>query len=380
MTTSTTSEWALNPYPWYRHMRESDPVHFDTEHQMWSVFTYNEVQRVLSDYAAFSSQFMGPDTAGGAPLNASIINIDPPRHRQLRSLVNLAFTPRRIAQLEPRIQEIVDELLGKAFSSGKIDIINDLGYPLPVIVIAEMLGIPAEDRARFKRWSDELVGLEYRAGRDPQIEMGEYFSKVLEQRRKEPRNDLLSALLEAQVDGQQLSEQELLGFCILLLVAGNETTTNLLGNALWTFDEHPEAWEELRANRELLPSAIEEVLRYRSPVKLMFRRVISDTVLGDKEIGAGNYIDAWIGAANRDEAQFPDGERFDIHRSPNRHLAFGYGIHFCLGAPLARLEARIALEALLDRLPHVRRNRNVPLEPIESLILYSVKHLPLELG
>ena len=262
MTTSL-SPFVLDPFPWYAMMRESSPVFLDPRRGNWSVFKYNDVQRVLSEHSTFSSQFTGPDT--DSPLDSSIISIDPPRHRQLRSLVTVAFTPRVIARLEPRIREIVYELLDAVSPTGKMDVIDDLSAPLPVIVIAELLGIPLEDRKSFKLWSDQLIGAVPSEGKDPQLVMGEYFKWVIAQRRKDPQDDLISALLAAQIDGKHLTEQELLGFCVLLLIAGNETTTHLIGNALWCFDEHPEAWAELRANPALLPDAIEEVLRYRSP-------------------------------------------------------------------------------------------------------------------
>ncbi|HJT58134.1 MAG TPA: cytochrome P450, partial [Ktedonobacteraceae bacterium] len=249
--------------------------------------------------------------------------------------------------------------------------------PLPVTVIAELLGVPLADRERFKYWSDQVVGATPHRDRDAQMEMSEYFRHMIQQRSREPQNDLISALLAAQIDGQHLSEQELLGFCILLLVAGNETTTNLIGNAVVCLDEHPEAMEQLRAEPALLPDAIEEVLRYRSPVRMMFRLAARDVELDGQQIHAGQGVAAWISSANHDEMQFPDAETFDIRRTPNRHLAFGYGIHFCIGAPLARLESKIALEAMLARFPGLRRKPDMPLEPTGSFVVYGVKHLPV---
>jgi len=371
--TISLSPFGLDPFPWYKLMRESAPVYHDPRRGNWSVFSYNDVQRVLSEHSVFSSQF----NDSGQPLDASMISMDPPRHRQMRSLVTLAFTPRTIARLEPRISEIVNELLDSVTTRGQMDVINDLSYPLPVIVIAELLGIPLEDRERFKLWSDQFVGAAPSSGNDPQEEMSDYFKWVIEQRRKEPEDDLISALLAAQIDGKHLTEQELLGFCVLLLVAGNETTTHLIGNAIWCFDDHPAAWAELRANPTLLPDAIEEVLRYRSPVKLMFRITAQDTRIGDKDIPAGTGVTAWIGSADRDEAQFPNAETFDIHRTPNRHLAFGHGIHFCLGAPLARLESKIALGIMLQRFSNIQRDRDIELEPVSAFILHGLKHMPV---
>jgi cytochrome P450 len=374
-----TVERELDPFPWYARMRASEPVAFDGRWDAYSVFRYADVQRVLSEYTTFSSARGGPG-AGEAqhPLNASLINMDPPRHRQLRGLVSQAFTPRAVAALEPRIAQIVDELLAAVAPAGRMDVVEDLAYPLPVIVIAELLGIPPADRARFKAWSDAVVTGQAGAQRgELQREMAMYFMQTIERRRHDPGSDLISALLAAEVDGQKLTQMELLGFCMLLLIAGNETTTNLIGNAILCFDEQPEVYEQLRADPDLLPSAIEEVLRYRSPVQEMDRVTTTATQLGDVPIPARTWVSAWIGSANRDDDQFPDPETFDITRTPNRHLAFGQGIHFCLGAPLARLEASVALGELLARFHDIRRVREVALEPLHSGIIFGVRHLPV---
>ncbi len=372
---NTREEYLLNPFPFYKMMRESDPVHHIAEYRAWQVFRYDDVQRVLSDYAAFSSNFSQGQAQD--PLSTSLVSMDPPRHRQLRNIVTQAFTPKGVARLADRITAIVTDLLDPIVARGRMDVIGDLSYPLPVIVIAEVLGIPQQDRESFKLWSDAIVGATGSEGGDPQHEMGAYFMDMIARRRREPQDDLISALLDAQIDGQHLNQRELLGFCILLLVAGNETTTNLIGNALLCFDEQPEVMEQLRAEPELIPNAIEEVLRYRSPVQMMYRRAISDVTLDGRAIRAGQMVIAQIGSANRDEAQFPDADKFDIRRTPNRHIAFGHGIHFCIGAPLARLEARIVLTHLLTRLRDIRRVREAPLEAIGSDIVYGVKHLPI---
>ena len=371
----------LNPFPWYRMMRERMPVQHDEQRGVVSVFGYDDVQRVLSEHSTFSSSYGG----GASPLASSLINTDPPRHRQLRNLVTQAFTPRSVAQLAPRISQIVADLLDAVAPQGHMDVIDDLAYPLPVIVIAELLGIPTEDRARFKAWSDAVVtgarnmqgpGGHVEIG-NPHLEMGRYFYEMIERRRAEPRDDLISSLLAAQIDGEHLNEIELIGFCTLLLVAGNETTTNLIGNAILCFDEQPEVMERLRAEPDLLPGAIEEVLRYRSPVQTMFRVIAKETQLRDQTLPAGEFVMASIGSANRDEAQFPDADRFIVDRAPNRHLAFGQGIHFCLGAPLARLEARIALAAMLERLRDIKRVPDAPLEALGGNVVFGVRHLPI---
>ena len=376
-------EQPLNPFPRYEAMRHSEPVFQDQETGVWHVFRYDDVQRVLSEHATFSSRIGGDNPSEtGQLFAASLINTDPPRHRQLRSLVSQAFTPRSVEALGPRISELTDELLDPVVGAGAADLIDQLAYPLPVIVIAELMGIPAADRDRFKQWSDVIVS-QTRPGTDEtghmaaHRELAEYFTGMIEQRRRRPGNDLISGLLAAEIDGQKLSVIELLGFCALLLVAGNETTTNLIGNAVLCFTEVPGTAERLLAEPALLPQAIEEVLRYRSPVQSMYRISAVDTTLRGLPIPAGSPIVAWIGSANRDGEQFPHPEVFDVGRSPNRHLAFGQGVHFCLGAPLARLEARIALQAVLSRLPGLAVDPEAQLERMESTIVYGVKQLPV---
>jgi cytochrome P450 len=361
---------SLDPFPWYRHMRETQPVYSDTENQLWHVFRYADTQRILNDPATFSSEvFQRTATeeekkqATGEP---NILTLDPPRHRQLRSLITQAFTPRTVARLAPRITEIVNDYLDKVAPMGRMDVIADLAYPLPVIVIAELLGVPTQDRDRFKHWSDTIVSPRREEAMQAVKELNGYLKQVMDQRRANLQEDLISELLAAQVDGQNLSEGELLSFYGLLLVAGNETTTNLIGNALLCFDEHPEVMDRLRAESVLLASAIEEVLRYRSPVQRLIRVATTDTTIGGQEIKAGQLLTPWLGSANRDEEQFSNADVFDIGRMPNRHLAFGHGIHFCIGAPLSRLEAKIALGSMLERFRGIRRDREIPLQRIPA--------------
>lgn len=376
----------LNPFPVYAEMRQNAPVYFNKDFRNWNVFRYADVQRVLSDHERFSSQFrQNGNYNPNMPFNASMISSDPPRHRKLRTLVTQAFTPRAVESLAPRIQQIVDEHLQPCLVAGKMDAIGDLGYPLPVIVIAEMLGIPAEDRLRFKGWSDEVVQMGNRGGnidhhqadQSAIMEMSAYFMNMIDQRRKHAGEDLISGLLAAQLDGEKLELIDLLGFCALLLVAGNETTTNLIGNALLTFAERPETWERLHGNPELVPQAVEEVLRFRSPVQSMFRVTKEPINIAGQELPARAPVVAWIGSANRDEAMFPNANRFDLDRQPNRHLAFGQGIHYCLGAPLARLEARITLTTMLKDIEMIRLAPQAELERLPSNLVFGLRSLPL---
>ena len=384
MQTHSYKEQLYGPFDWYRTMRATQPVFKHPEWDGWQVFRYADVSRVLTEYATFSSASFDDQSD---PLGSSILQMDPPRHRQLRNIVTQAFTPRMVAQLEPRIAAITHELLDSVASKGQMDVVADLAYPLPVTVIAELLGIPTELREDFKRWSDAIVAGDESHSEEERKALYEeiqgmygYFTQVLEERRQHPQDDLVSALLAAEVDGQRLSNVELLGFCGLLLVAGNETTTNLLGNMILCFDENPGVVERLRNNRKLVPGAIEETLRYYSPVKAMPRVSKTETMIGDQRIEPGQVIIAWIGSANRDETEFPDADRFNIERESNRHIAFGHGIHFCLGAPLARLEAKVALNAMLDRLPGDWQLADMPLEMVKSFVVFGAKKLPMTWG
>jgi cytochrome P450 len=382
----------LYPHACFSALHDNGPVVYNAAAKMWEVFDYEDVRKIASDYETFSS-----DTARFASqqeeLFHSLINVDPPRHRQLRSLVSQAFTPRTIALLAPRIAEITHSLLDEVVESGSMDVITDLAYPLPVIVIAELLGIPIEERANFKRWSDNIVAGEYEdfVGVNQQEyiarvretvrrtldEIYGYFRHIIAQRRARPQHDLISDLLAARIEGESLTEQELLSFCTLLLVAGNITTTNLIGNAILCFDEQPEVMDQLRDKADLMPQALEEVLRYRPPVVLLFRVPTKDVMLCNQQVQRGQFVMTWLAAANHDATQFPHPERFDIMRNPNRHLTFGHGIHFCLGAPLARLEASIVLNIMLERLHHIQRDRDQPVVPVQSTFIYGIKHLPI---
>ncbi len=365
-------------YDWYAQMRQERPVYYNERSRSWMVFRYADVQHVLLDPVTYSSNRVDATVDGAMdPVAASILGVDPPRHRQLRNLVTQAFTPRTIARLEPRIESITQDLLARVEAQGKMDMINDLAFPLPITVIAELLGVPLTDQEKFRQWSEVIVGTDIEKGLAAKQEMGTYFLSIVAQRQQQPQDDLISALLTAEVDGERLPEIEILGFCVLLLVAGHETTTNLLGNAILCFDEHPEAADELRANPTLLPNAIEEILRYYSPVHAFPRRVAVDTVLQGQKLKEGDFLLPMFASANRDEKQFPHADIFDIHRTPNRHLAFGHGIHFCLGAPLARLEARVVLQRMLERFTSIRVDRSAALERKVSGIIYGLQSLPI---
>jgi cytochrome P450 len=363
--------------PTYRMMRESSPVHYHEQYRMWQIFRYQDVQQVLLDPATFSSH---GGLAGGL-IGASLLSMDPPRHRHLRALASQAFTPRRVGQWESRIVALVQSLLDAVVDRGQMDVITDLGYPLPAIVIAELLGIPPEDRDQFKLWSDAVVAeiAQPHADQSSSAEraLTTYFHQELERHRKAPGTDIMSDLLAASIDGEKLSDDDIVVTCALLLIGGHETTTNLIGNAFLCFMEHPEALEALRADPSLIPSAVEEILRYWSPLTCTFRLVKTDTSLGGTALKAGEYVQVLFPSANRDEIVFPGANHFDIRRSPNRHLAFGHGIHFCLGAPLARLEGAIALRVMLERFSSIHLFPDALFEPVVGATIQGVKHLPI---
>jgi cytochrome P450 len=367
-------------YSWFAEMRSRQPVFYNEEMQLWQVFRYEDVTTVLTDYNRFSSQPLAR-FAGGF-LRDTLVSKDPPDHRKLRNLVNQAFTPRAVARLSDRITQIMQELLDQVRFQGKMDIVSDIAFPLPAKIIAEMLGVPAEDWDIFQRWarvdsSDPAV-----VRRDParmqrmQQEMFDYFSRLLEERRRSPREDLITALSHAEVEGERLSQQELVSFCMLLLFAGQETTKNLIANAMLCFTQYPDTLERLTHDPSLMPTAIEEVLRYLSPVWFLFRTARADLELAGQRIPANSTVLAWTASANRDPAQFSDPDQFDIEREPNRHLAFGHGIHFCVGAPLSRLEARIALPMMLEQLKGLQRVEGFPIT-VRTGIVFVIQSLPV---
>jgi cytochrome P450 len=369
-------QFLRNPFAWYAEMRRSSPVWFDPQQQVWVAFGYTDSLRVLADYRSFSSKIPFPPEQ--QDFTQSINFIDPPRHKSIRSIVQQVFTPRRVEALAPRIAAIAHELLDRVQSRRQLDFVQDFALPLPVIVIAEILGVPVADQARFKQWSDAIIlqDVEPEAAQAALAELGQYFRQLIAERRAEPRDDLVSNLIAAYDEGDRLSEQELIDFCFVLLVGGHETTTNFLANTLLALNEHPEAYAQLQGRPALVPLLLEESLRYYSPVQNMSRVTRQAIVLGEQEIPVGQMVLAMLGSANRDEAAFVEADRFVVDRQPNPHIAFGQGIHFCLGAPLARLEGKIAWEILLERMPELRVQPGATLPPIPSPGFYGVLSLP----
>jgi cytochrome P450 len=365
-------------------MRDSQPVWYEPESNAWNVYRYDDVAAILADYRTFSSDFarLFPDRADLT--EGSIVAMDPPRHDQLRSLVSQAFTPRTIARLADRIEGLTEELLDQLDGAQHMELVADLAYPLPVTVIAELLGIPSSDRAQFKLWADALLS---RSGGNPRARetleaarseikhFHDYLHEHVSERRVRPRQDLLTDLVEAEIDGQRLGDAEIVGFATILLLAGHITTTLLLGNTLLCIDEYPAAQSALRVSPESIPGALEEVLRFRSPVPFTARVTTTDVQLRAQHIEAGQLVYAWLQSANQDERRFDGPELFNIDRQPNPHVAFGKGIHFCLGAPLARLESKIAIGVLLKRYSEIRVDRGQPIETYERFNGVRALHL-----
>ncbi|MEJ8303679.1 cytochrome P450 [Saccharibacillus sacchari] len=356
----STPEEQWEPYAWFTHMRENEPIQYDAEQDVWSVFSYDAVKKVLFDHELFSNK----KQRSLIPIphevdNRSNVNlVDPPEHRKRRALLAQAFTPRSLKDWEPRIQEIIDELIADMEGDTVVDLVDKLAVPLPVTVIADLLGVPSSDREKIKAWSDILflpynldafTDIEQQKGQAMQ-EFAQYLYPIVVSKRADPADDIISDLIRAELEGEKLSDQEIVMSAIGLLGAGNETTTTLLANLFYCmlFDR-PGVYEELRANESLIPKLVEEVLRFRFGATID-RKVAQDTDIFGPQMKAGQVVVAWIGAGNRDEAHFEHADTFDIHRpGKNQHLTFGAGPHFCLGAPLARLEANMALSAFVKR-------------------------------
>lgn len=389
-------EVIADPFPMYQVLREQAPLYRSSVLGGWVLTRYDDVKTAISD-RRFSADRMRPffarlparEQMAYATLRDSIsrwaVFHDPPEHTRLRGLMNKAFTARAIERLEPRIRALIDRLLDRVIQQGQMDLIADLAYPLPASVILDMLGLPCDDLDRIKVWSDELalfVGSsvntpdKYQRATDSIAAMNEYFRVAIQRRRDTPGDDLMTALLGAQEHGDLLSDDELVATCVLLVFAGHETTTNLIGNGILSLLRHPAELSRLRAEPQLMPTAVEELLRFDGPAAAVVRVATEEIPLHGQTILPGERVFALLNAANRDPRQFPNPESLDIARKENRHLAFGQGIHFCIGAPLARMEAKLAITAILERCSGISL-QSTPLTWSNSLVIRGVRSLPV---
>jgi cytochrome P450 len=373
----TSAEFISDPYPLMKWMRENDPVHFSDAIGGWVITRYDDIVVTMKDTATYSNEgrlgrsvdYLSDEHK--AKLTAfrdhyktkGLLHSDPPDHTRLRSLVQKAFSPRMVDQMRPRIQDIIDELLDKAEPNGGMEVIQELAFALPVTVLADIMGSPQCDRVLFQKWADALLAFQgvnkpdlavLERAQSSLVEARQYLKDLIARRRKEPGADLLSQLVLVESEGERLTEDELLNTCITLLVAGHETTTSLIGNGLLLMLQHPEQWELLKSDPLLVPAAVEEILRFESPVSRQPRVIKRDTEMGGKQLRAGQMLFQLVNSANRDEAHFDEPDVFNIRRTRNRHIAFGFGVHFCIGAPLSRAEGFLLFNTIMKRMPNIR--------------------------
>jgi cytochrome P450 len=394
-------EFFANPYRFYDRLRGEDPVHWSDLFGGWVLSRYNDVVSITR-HPAISARRMDaliellpeerrPFMRELAEVKSHEMNLlDPPEHARLRGLVSKAFTPGVVEKLKPRIQVLVDEMLDRVQAAREMDIIQDLAYPLPATVIMEMIGVPLEDRDQMKKWSDEQVAYlsvgrpnaeTAEAYRRSQFEMMDFYKRLIAKRRSDPQDDLLTGLIAAEEAGDRLSELEMLTTCVFLLVAGHETTTNLIGNGMLALLQNREQFEQLQADPSLIRNAVEEFLRYDTPVHRPGRLAAEDFELHGRTIRKGQLIWQLLGAANRDPDEFPDPNRLDIRRAnAAKHVSFNTGAHFCLGAPLARAEAAIAIGTMLRRMPKMRRASDGPPEWNPNMHFRGLRCLPVRFG
>ena len=380
-----------DPHPHFHRMREEAPVYWGDRSQTWYLTRHADVLALLRDGRFSSERRHLPKTDGESPL-LSMVATDPPDHTRLRRLVSRAFTPRMIELLEPRVEAIAADLLDRVTGLPAMDLMLQFAYPLPITVIAEMLGVPEEDRERVTGWSEALFGNEERRRRfrpgltaeelqeltRPLRECHAAVRDLIARRRREPGADLISELIAVEEHGDSLSEDELVSMCTLLILAGHVTTVSLIGNGVTELLRQPDQLERLRREPEIVEPAVEELLRFTAPVTMVSRIAREDAEIGGRTIRSGQMVTAVLAAANRDPAVFPDPDRLDLGRDPNPHVAFAHGIHFCLGAPLTRLEARVAFPMLLERFPRLRA-AGAPVH-WPSVVLRAVRHLPVALS
>ena len=384
------TQFAQDPYPVYASLRQRDPVHRSRLMNAWLFARHADIDIILRDHQRFGNDPRKGDLTRRQRANLppeeefSILFLDPPDHKRLRALVNKAFTPKAVNALEPHIRSLLGSLLDEIDDPAGFDLMKAVAQPLPVIVIAEMLGVPPKDRDQFKIWSDQrartlepVISEQERAASNAAARaLDAYFRPIIKERREAPKDDIVSALAQAEEEGDRLTEREMLNMLRLLLIAGNETTTNLIGNGVLALLRHPDQLQRLRDDPSLIPSAVDELLRFDSPVQTDFRRVLEDCEVNGHPLRRRENIVLLLGAANRDPDVFDDPDRLDIGRGDRSHVSFGRGIHHCIGAPLARLEGRIVLEMLLERFSQIRLHSEQP-RFRNSIVLRGLESFPV---
>ncbi|MCC6191284.1 MAG: cytochrome P450 [Anaerolineales bacterium] len=392
-------EVRADPYPFYQTLRAQDPVHWDEPMGFWVLTRYADVARAFHDPRFSRAQGLMAGfkrlPAAEQPIAEPVYHAfsqampytDPPHHTRLRALVNKSFTPRVVERMRPCIQRVLDDLLDAAEARGRMDVIGDLAYPLPMVVIAELLGLPVEDRQRFKAWSDDAFAVLGVVRHSPELhakaarslaDLADYILTLSRERRLRPQEDLLTALATVAEAGDRLTNDELVANVSILLAAGHETTANVIGNGVLALLRNPHQLQKLREAPALAEAAVDEVMRYDNAVQVVYRSTVEEVDLGDKRIGAGQVVNMILGAADRDPQQFSNPDMFDITRAEGRHVGFGLGIHFCVGAPLARLEIQMAYTSLLRRFPALRLAAE-PLDWQEHPTFRGLRSLPVAL-
>ena len=373
-------EFTPDPYSVYAQWRADQPIWWAEDIQGWVLSRYEDVRAVLKEPAGFSSEL--PVSREETTMSLPLLHDDPPRHTDLRAIVNRSFTSKVMREIENDVATIVDELLAGVEAESPVDIAETLTIPLPVALIAHFMGIPFERKDDFKRWSDSLTATgtaKTMEERMPDIlEMMEFFRQEIPKRRASPGDDLISKVVAAEVAGESLSEEVIVGYCQLLLIAGNETTTNLLSNLLYYLADNPSVWTELRNEPQKIDAAVEECLRFSPPVHWINRTALKDTQFHGQKVAAGESVYTVLASANRDDSHYEDPDTFRLDRPRSDHHTFGHGIHFCIGAPLARMEARYAMRGLLDRFEHVTHVPEAQNEPTHSTMLRGYHHLWLQ--
>ncbi|PYN48828.1 MAG: cytochrome P450 [Candidatus Rokuibacteriota bacterium] len=389
-------EVLANPYPLYHRLRSHDPVHWDPFLHAWVVTRYADVVTVLHRFSAdrtptpeqLAAMGLAKLTPVAQVMVRQMLFMDAPAHTRLRLLAAHAFTPRRVAVLRESIEEVTNSLIDTVIPKGRLDVIADLANPLPAIVTAKMLGVPTSDHEQLKAWSADFAEILGNFQHNPEgadrvlrstEDLTKYFRSAIREQERRPRPGLIHSLMTSEVDSDRLSEDEVVANCIITMVGGQETTTNLIGNGVLTLLRHPSELKRLRDDLSLIPSAVEELLRYESPSQHTARLAPDDVELGGKRISKRQAVIAVMGAANRDPERFSDADRLDITRPDNRHLAFGWAAHFCFGAPLARIEGQVAFETLVRRLPELRLEPG-PLVWRSNLGLRGLTALPVAFG